>query len=108
MPKTITIAGLFSGDEGMIVVTEWISAHAARHRLRVREFLLDDALVLETEECLKEIAQVIEKRAVGAWEELPEDMMGLPMTDLVDGLMQAWEAAQAAASDEWRAEIERR
>lgn len=88
--------------------SEWIAALADRHHLRVREFLLDDDLVYETEESLKEIAQVIEKRAGGEWEELPDDLMGLPMLDLVNGLMQAWEDARAADSDDWRAEIERR
>lgn len=34
--------------------------------------------------------------------------MGLPMIDLVDGLMQASEYAWAADSDHWRAEMENR
>lgn len=83
----------------------WLAQHAERHHLRVREFLIDEDLVYDTEESLKEIAQVIEKRAGGEWEDLPEDLMGLPMLDLVNQLMQAWEDARVADSDEWRAKI---
>ncbi len=86
---------------------KWLSDQADRHHLRVREFLIDDDLVYETEESLKEIAQVIEKRAGGEWEELPEDLMGLPMIDLVDGLMQALEDARAADSDDWRRRLDK-
>lgn len=87
---------------------EWLAQHANRHHLDVREFLLDEDLTDEAEESLKEIAQVIEKRAGGEWEELPEDLMGLPMLELVNRLMQAWEDARAADGGDWRAEMERR
>ncbi|MFN3321108.1 MAG: hypothetical protein ACK43M_20370 [Allorhizobium sp.] len=86
----------------------WLSAHADRHRLRVREFLLDDDLVYEAEQSLKEIAEIIKKRAGGEWEKLPKDMMGLPLLNLVDQLMQAWEDIRAADSDHWRAILEKR
>lgn len=85
----------------------WLRQQSGRQGMDVRKFLADEDLVYQTEENLKEIAQVIEKRADGEWEELPKDLMGLPMVGLVNHLMEAWEDARASASDDWRAEMER-
>lgn len=84
----------------------WLRQHSGRQGMDVRKFLADDDLVYQAEESLKEIAQVIEKRACGEWEELPTDLMGLPMVGLINRLMEAWEDARASASDDWRAEME--
>ena len=84
----------------------WLQQQADRHHLAVEEFLTDDDLVYGVEENLKEIRQVIEERADGLWEELPDDLMGLPLVDLVNGLMQAWDDAEESVGDGWRAKIE--
>lgn len=84
----------------------WLHQQADRHDLPVQEFLADDDLVYEVEGNLKEIKQVIEKRAAGEWEELPDDLMGLPLVDLVNRLMQAWHEADESAGDGWRAKME--
>lgn len=77
----------------------WLQQQADRHALPVQEFLADDDLVHEVEGNLKEIKQVIEKRAAGEWEELPDDLMGLPLVDLVNRLMQTWHEAEESAGD---------
>ncbi|KEQ08961.1 hypothetical protein [Pseudorhizobium pelagicum] len=84
---------------------EWLQQHADRLGVGVREFLADDDLVYQTEESLNEIGQVIEKRVGGEWEELPEDLMGLPMVGLVNRLMQAWDDVHASDGYDWRALI---
>ncbi len=86
----------------------WLQQQANRHELAVQEFLANDELVYEVEENLKQIKQVIEERAGGLWEELPDDLMGLPMVDLVNSLMQAWEDARESEGDSWRAKLETR
>jgi hypothetical protein len=83
----------------------WLQQQADRHDLAVQEFLADDDLAYAVEENLKEIKQVIEKRAAGEWEELSDDLMGLPLVDLVNRLMQAWHEADESAGDGWRAKM---
>lgn len=84
----------------------WLQQQADRHELPVQEFLSDDDLVYELEGNLKEIKQVIEKRAAGEWEELPDDLMGLPLVDMINRLMQTWHEAEESAGDGWRARME--
>ncbi|MDO3432118.1 hypothetical protein QWJ46_05415 [Rhizobium sp. CBN3] len=84
----------------------WLKQQADRHDLAVEEFLTDDDLVCGAEENLKEMNRVIDKRAAGEWDELPDDLMGLPLVDLVNGLMQAWHNAEESVGDGWRAKIE--
>lgn len=84
----------------------WLQQQADRHDLAVQGFLADDDLVCEVEENLKEIRQVIEKRAAGEWEELPHDLMGLPLVDMINRLMQTWHEAEESAGGGWRARME--
>lgn len=84
----------------------WLQQQANRHELAVQEFLANDKLVYEIEENLKEIKQVIEERADGLWEKLPDNLMGLPMINLLDSLMQTWEDARESTGDSWRAKME--
>lgn len=84
----------------------WLQQQANRHDLAVQGFLADDDFVCEVEENLKEIKQVIEKRAAGEWEELPDDLMDLPLVDMVNRLMQTWHEAEESAGDGWRARME--
>ncbi|MDE3783405.1 hypothetical protein I7G00_04945 [Sinorhizobium meliloti] len=83
----------------------WLQQQADRHDLAVQAFLADDDLVYEVIENLKEIKQVIEKRASGEWEELPDDLMGLPLVNLVNRLMRTWHEAEESAGDGWRARL---
>jgi len=46
---------------------------------------------------LKQIGQVIEKRVAGEWEELPDDLMGLPLVDMVNRLKQTWHEVKERA-----------
>ncbi|WP_337182187.1 hypothetical protein [Shinella sp.] len=94
------------GGDGMPDFEGWLQRQANRHELAVQEFLADDDLAYEVEEKLKEIKRVIEERADGLWGELPDDLMGLPMGDLVDRLMQTWHEAEESTGDGWRAKME--
>ncbi|MDX3927847.1 MAG: hypothetical protein QHC90_18805 [Shinella sp.] len=94
------------GGGGMPDFEGWLQHQADRHDLAVQEFLADDDLAYAVEENLKEIKQVIEKRAAGEWEELPDDLMGLPLVDMVNRLMQTWHEAEERAGDGWRANME--
>ncbi|EHH05459.1 hypothetical protein ATCR1_15051 [Agrobacterium tumefaciens CCNWGS0286] len=67
-----------------------------------------DDICYEVEENLREIKRVIEERADGLWDELPDDLIDLPMGDLVDRLMQKWHEAEERGGDCWRAKMENR
>ncbi len=85
---------------------EWLKKQAERRQLSVRKLLADENLVYEIEEHLKEISNVIEKRADGEWEALPKDVMDLLIVELVDTLMQAWDEGRESDVDAWRALLE--
>lgn len=94
------------GGGGMPDFEGWLQQQANQHELAVQEFLANDDLVYGIVENLKEIEQVIQKRADGEWEELPDDLMGLPLVDMVNRLMQTWHEAEDIAGDGWRARME--